>query len=725
MDKLEVLKTCFGYDSFREGQEEIIDNIISGRDTLGVMPTGAGKSLCYQIPALMFEGITLVISPLISLMRDQVINLVGLGIKAAYINSSLTPEQYYTVIKRASEGAYKLIYIAPERLDSEVFLKMACNAEISMVTVDEAHCISQWGQDFRPSYLKIPEFISRLSRRPTVTAFTATATEQVRDDIRRLLDMRSPFETVTGFDRKNLYFEVRHPKDKYHDLLGLIRKYNAEGRSGIVYCSTRKDVENLCEKLSAEGLSVSRYHAGLTESERHTNQDDFLFDRVRIMCATNAFGMGIDKSNVSFVIHYGMPKDMESYYQEAGRAGRDGSPSDCILLYAPKDRFVAEYLIEKSYEDSVLDAQEAEKLRQRDLDKLRDMVRYCNQSGCLRSYMLRYFGEKGQHSCSNCSYCCSDETLTDITTDSQKIMSCIFRSGQKYGMSTISKVLTGDGSDTVTNRGLDDLPTFGIMSDSSRQYIYDVCHRLTEMGYTEISDDEYRIMKLTQKALPVLRGEIRINARIHLEKTHETKTYDTELFARLQELRANVARMNGVPPYSIFTDSALYDMAAKQPLNTKDFARISGVTRIKAERFADKFIEVIAAHTKKKKTHRNDISGILDHKDRMKESKDDLTVSAFSEMLLKETGCSIKPSRLRTAMTDWLISNGFLQEITEDGHKSKAVTDNSGSIGIYSVHKVGSGLEYDKICYTPSAQRFIIDNMDKIAAAAVKGANDG
>ena len=699
------------------------------------MPTGAGKSLCYQIPALMFDGITIVISPLIALMHDQVTNLVELGVRAAYINSSLTMSQLYTVIRNAANGVYKLIYVAPERLDSEIFLKMAANADISMVTVDEAHCIAQWGQDFRPSYLKIPEFVSLLPRRPVVTAFTATATEQVRNDIKKLLVLDSPYELVTGFDRKNLYFEVRKPDDKYHDLKSLIKKYDAEGRSGIVYCSTRKEVENICEKLKADGFSASRYHAGLTEGERRANQEDLIYDRVRIMVATNAFGMGIDKSNLSFVIHYNMPKDLESYYQEAGRAGRDGSPSDCILFYSGRDVNIAKFLINKSFEESELDPPQAQRIKERDLKKLNDMIFYSTSQSCLRRYMLGYFGEKSHSECGNCSVCCSDETFTDITLDAQKIMSCIFRSGQRYGISTVSKILLGDSSAQITERGLDKLTTYGIMKDRSRQYIYDISMRLADMGYTEITDDEYRVAKLTSKALPVLKGEIKVSARVHLDVIHKDNvSYDRELFERLRMLRAAVARINGVPPYNIFTDATLSDMAAKMPQNEAEFLDIQGVGKLKLSRFGDRFIDEICEYIKEKgisprpaKKRRSDLSAsvkaLAERADKLMPANEDLTITSFIDSLIKQSGIDkelIKCSHIRNAMTDWLESEGLLKIVTDDaGHSSKAVTKTSAENGIYAEQHISkAGAQYLRICYSPKAQQMLLSSLPEIARYA-------
>ena len=418
MDQNQVLKKYFGYDNFREGQAELVSSILSGRDTLGVMPTGAGKSVCYQVPALMFGGVTIVISPLISLMQDQVSSLVQSGIPAAFINSSLTMNQLYTVLKNAERGAYKLIYVAPERLDSEVFMNYAIHAEISMITVDEAHCISQWGQDFRPSYLNIPRFAAALPKRPVMTAFTATATERVRDDIARLLELKDPFTLVTGFDRKNLYFEVRRPSDKYADLKRLVKKYDEEGRSGIIYCSTRKNVETVCERLCSQGFSATRYHAGLAEEEKRTNQDDFIYDRRKVMVATNAFGMGIDKSNVSFVIHYNMPKDVESYYQEAGRAGRDGQPARCTLLYSGTDVRTIRFFIDKEREaDNGLPADVKAEAARKAEERLKYMTFYSTTQHCLRGFLLQYFGEAAPKKCGNCSCCLAAEQEAQLQVE--------------------------------------------------------------------------------------------------------------------------------------------------------------------------------------------------------------------------------------------------------------------------------------------------------------------
>ena len=403
-DEQVILKEIFGYDSFRPGQGELVDAILSGHDVLGIMPTGAGKSICYQVPALCMNGITLVVSPLISLMKDQVESLVQAGVAAAYLNSSLTPGQQRTVLARAAEGRYKIMYVAPERLNTDSFLRWACSAPIDMVTVDEAHCISQWGKDFRPGYLGIADFLHALPERPLVSAFTATATDRVRQDIVSALELQDAKVLVTGFDRPNLYFEVRRPKSKPAALLQAIREQGDS--SGIVYCATRKAVEQVCALLQGHGIAAGRYHAGLEQAERQQNQEDFLFDRVKIMVATNAFGMGIDKSNVGYVIHYNMPKDLESYYQEAGRAGRDGSPANCILLYSGQDVRIQQMLIDRSEEDMPeQDPALREQLAQRSRERLKQMTFYCTGKTCLRARMLRYFGEHAPQSCGNCSVC--------------------------------------------------------------------------------------------------------------------------------------------------------------------------------------------------------------------------------------------------------------------------------------------------------------------------------
>ncbi|MDR1560579.1 MAG: RecQ family ATP-dependent DNA helicase, partial [Clostridiales bacterium] len=489
-----VLKHYYGYDSFREGQAEVISAVMDGRDAMGVMPTGAGKSLCFQIPAIILPGITLIVSPLISLMRDQVQALTANGIPAAYINSSLTYSQSLKAMANARAGKYKIIYAAPERLLNEDFIEFAQSADISQIAVDEAHCVSQWGHDFRPSYLDIPEFAKKLPARPIMTAFTATATPKVRQDILLKLTLNSPFTLTTGFNRHNLYFEVRNAKHKYVSLTEYLSKNDG---SGIIYCASRKNVEQVADKLVADGFKAAKYHAGMADGDRGKAQDDFLYDRVRLIVATNAFGMGIDKSDVRFVIHYNMPKNMESYYQEAGRSGRDGAPADCVLLYGRGDIVTARYLIDQGSPET----------RARDYALLREMVSYCETGDCLREFILRYFGETKPITCDNCSNCRSEGIDTDVTVPAQKILSCISRikrTGRSYGFGVISKILQGKPDEYLSARGLDKLPTFGVMPEDSPDFIRQVMDLLRKREYISISENEYQTVSVLEKANEVL-----------------------------------------------------------------------------------------------------------------------------------------------------------------------------------------------------------------------------
>lgn len=599
-DKLSVLKEYFGHDSFREGQDRITDSLLGGRDVLGIMPTGAGKSICYQVPALMFDGITIVVSPLISLMKDQVSALVQSGVAAAYINSSLTHAQYLKVLQNTESGKYKIIYVAPERLCAPAFLGICRNLNISMVAVDEAHCISQWGQDFRPSYLKIPDFIDALNSRPVVGAFTATATGAVRDDIKTLLRLVSPLVVTTGFDRPNLFFSVMQPKNKSIELMKLIKERKNE--SGIVYCSTRKAVEEVCELLQKNGFAATRYHAGLDENERRRNQDDFVYDRAAIMVATNAFGMGIDKSNVSFVIHYNMPKNMESYYQEAGRAGRDGRSADCILLYSAKDVRTNQFLINNSEPNPDLTEDEQEEVRRRDRERLKQMTFYCTTHKCLRKFILEYFGDKGPERCEKCSNCLSNHENTDITVDAQKIMSCVARTGQRYGKKVICDVLRGSKNERLISAGLSRQSTYGIMADCPEKRLRDIIGHLCENGYMTAEGDEYPILRLTSKSRGVLTGsetlrmmlEIPQKKKASSAKSAALSPADEKLLIALKELRRSLAMRQSVPAYVVFSDATLVDMCRLKPKTQEEFMEVSGVGQAKSQRYGEVFLAVIA-----------------------------------------------------------------------------------------------------------------------------------
>ena len=599
-DKLSVLKEYFGHDSFREGQNRITDSLLGGRDVLGIMPTGAGKSICYQVPALMFDSITIVISPLISLMKDQVSALVQSGVAAAYINSSLTHAQYLKVLQNTESGKYKIIYVAPERLCAPAFLGICRNLNISMVAVDEAHCVSQWGQDFRPSYLKIPDFIDALNSRPVVGAFTATATGDVRDDIKTLLRLVSPLVVTTGFDRPNLFFSVMQPKNKSIELMKLIKERKNE--SGIVYCSTRKAVEEVCELLQKNGFAATRYHAGLDENERRRNQDDFVYDRATIMVATNAFGMGIDKSNVSFVIHYNMPKNMESYYQEAGRAGRDGRSADCILLYSAKDVRTNQFLINNSEPNPDLTEDEQEEVRRRDRERLKQMTFYCTTHKCLRKFILEYFGDKGPERCEKCSNCLSNHENTDITVDAQKIMSCVARTGQRYGKKVICDVLRGSKNERLISAGLSRQSTYGIMADCPEKRLRDIIDHLCENGYMTAQGDEYPILKLAPKSRRVLTGQETLRMMLEIPQKKKAAAAkdaplppsDEKLLAALKDLRKSLAMRQSIPAYVVFTDATLIDMCRLKPKTQEEFMEVSGVGQAKSQRYGEVFLAVIA-----------------------------------------------------------------------------------------------------------------------------------
>lgn len=596
-DKLSVLKDYFGHDSFRDGQEQIVDALLDGRDALCIMPTGAGKSMCYQIPALLFDGVTIVVSPLISLMKDQVGSLVQSGVPAAYINSSLSYPQFLRVLSNTEHGKYKIIYVAPERLLTDGFLDTCKKIKISMVAVDEAHCVSQWGQDFRPSYLKIVSFIKSLENRPIVGAFTATATNDVKEDIKKILRLENPFEITTGFDRPNLFFGVIKSSSKDEKLIDLIRERG--DRSGIVYCATRKNVESVCELLCDNGFSATRYHAGLDEYERRKNQEDFVFDRKNIMVATNAFGMGIDKSNVTYVIHYNMPKNIESYYQEAGRAGRDGGEADCILLYSPKDVRLNRFMIENSEGNDELTIEENEQIRERDFERLKHMTFYSTTNDCLRGFILRYFGGDKKAYCGKCSNCLSVHKLVDVTIDAQKIMSCIARTGQRYGKTVICDVLKGSKSEKILKAELNSQSTYGIMKEVTARHILGTIDFLAEKEYIS-ADNETEALKLLPKSRDVLFGRERLVMKKvenseKVVKTHRPEVpVDSELLDALKALRKSIASKKSVPAYVIFSDATLIDMCKKCPETPDEMLEVSGVGRTKLEKFGKEFLEVIA-----------------------------------------------------------------------------------------------------------------------------------
>ena len=628
-----VLKECFGHDDFRPSQRELVAQVLGGRDVLGVMPTGAGKSLVYQVPAVVKEGLTVVVSPLISLMKDQVAALAEAGIPARCLNSALSQDEQAEAFSFVASGACKLLYVAPERLDTPRLQELVHRVPVGLVAVDEAHCVSQWGQDFRPSYLGIAGFIATLPQRPVVAALTATATDEVRRDIARALDLRDPYVTVAGFDRPNLYFGVERPepRDKKRTLLRLVAARAARtsdpggaasGQTGIVYCSTRNAVEEVCDLLREEGFAATRYHAGLSAEERRDNQDDFLYDRATVMVATNAFGMGIDKSNVGFVVHYNMPSDLESYYQEAGRAGRDGSPADCILIYNKKDVQTCQFLIDRTREECLANGNDpdvADGLYRRDCERLRTMTLYCTTTDCLRSSILRYFGETdAPFRCEHCSNCSTDVEVEDATVDAQKVVSCVLRveqRGRQVGKTTIVDVLRGSKADRILSWGFNELSTYGIMADQSAQRVRYVLDALVNAGYLGVTDGSYPCVFVTPAGRDwLLRTRepfmLTVPKRLPREAAEKdagrvfgarkkgalgASDADPELVEALRSLRTRIAAEEGVPAYIVFSNATLVDMAAKRPQTLEEFLDVSGVGRVKAERYGVRFLEVLRA----------------------------------------------------------------------------------------------------------------------------------
>ncbi len=590
-----LLKKFFGYENFRPGQEKIISHILAGEDCLGIMPTGAGKSICYQIPALIFSGVTIVISPLISLMKDQVDTLNEVGIPSTFINSSLTSSEYVQTIENIVHNVYKIIYVAPERLNSETFINLLNTIDISMISIDEAHCVSQWGHDFRPSYREIANVILNLKKRPVVSAFTATATQIVKDDIISLLHLSNPFTLTTGFDRKNLNFSVETLENKNNFIIDFLK--NNSDTSGIIYCLTRKTVDSLFDNLSSLGYSVCKYHGGMSEKDRTQSQNDFTYDRSLVMIATNAFGMGIDKSNIRYVIHYNMPKDLESYYQEAGRAGRDGDNAKCILLFSRADIVTNKFLIEQSSSD----------MNHRvEYDKLNSMIDYCNTDKCLRKYILEYFGENPDfENCNNCSNCLSQLETTDVTQDSKKILSCIKRMHERFGSGLVTDVLKGSKSSKIKALGFDNLSTYGIMNEYSKDTIKDLIFFLITEGYINSVGDKYPILVLDTSAEDVLFHNKNVFIKRRIEKILPKSTlsneklqldYDTTLFEILKELRMKIAQSNNIPPFIVFADISLKEMSTYYPTNVENMLKITGVGASKLEKYGEIFIDTVSKY---------------------------------------------------------------------------------------------------------------------------------
>ena len=612
-----LLKKYFGFCEFRKGQEKAVRSVLSKKDTFIIMPTGGGKSLCYQIPALLQEGITLVISPLISLMKDQVDSLNNVGIPATFINSTLSPGEIDERLYRAYIGEYRLIYVSPERLESQGFCSRLLGMHVSIIAVDEAHCVSQWGHDFRPSYRFISDFINKLERRPVVMALTATATERVKKDVINLLGLRNPEIVLTGFDRSNLKFSVVNGVDKK----GYISKFVDEhkGEAGIIYTATRREAESLYNYFSGKEIKVGLYHAGMSDEERNKAQDAFIYDDIDLIIATNAFGMGIDKSNVRFVIHYNMPKNMEAYYQEAGRAGRDGEESECILLFSPGDVQTQKYFIDAS--------NLSEDLKAIEYQKLQKMVDYCHTSSCLRKFILEYFGEESlEEKCNNCSICCDNRQIQDITIEAQKIISCVYRAKERYGKNMIIDILKGSKGKKIIENKLHELSTYGIMSTEKRETINLITNKLCADGYLKMTEEQYPVLKLTPKSIDVLKNQVKVYMKI--DKIEERNLTDNELLELLKNLRKNISNREGLPPYIVFHDSTLKEIAKKMPTRKEDLLTIKGCGEKKVGLYGHEVCQVVINYMEAK--------GIREKNDSPKENKEEIMeFYKFSEEKVK------------------------------------------------------------------------------------------
>lgn len=673
MDKIELLKSYWGYSTFRNAQEKIIDNILQGNDVLCVMPTGAGKSVCYQLPALMLKGVTIVVSPLISLMIDQVKALVSMGIKAAYLNSNLTPQQQALAIKRAGQGAYKIIYVAPEKLLTSNFLSLCSMLDISMVAVDEAHCISQWGQDFRPDYLKIVDFIEKLKAKPVISAFTATATVEVKEDIKRILHLNNPFTVTTGFDRPNLSFKVLHPQNKNTQLLSLIRDKINE--CGIVYCNTRSAVEEVCSILCENKINAYPYHAGMPMEQRKANQEHFIYDRCNVIVATNAFGMGIDKSNVSYVIHYNMPKDMESYYQEAGRAGRDGNNAECIIMYSGKDVVTNKFLIERSAENENLEPEIAQIITEHKLRQLSKMSAYCNTADCLRGFILKYFGQPHSDYCGNCSNCNGDFEEIDITLQAQQILSCIAKTKQRFGVKMITDILRGSKNQKIISWGLNHQSTYGLLKNYTEADVKRMINYLIVNKFATQTQEQLPIIILNKNSIEVLKGNTKVLMRVQkgdkLNNTGNSKgkipeytnaDINEEMYNYLKNVRNEIAQQSNVPSYIIFSNTSILDMCKKRPTTLSEFININGVGEQKMNSYGKIFTTAIGLFTEYE-------SGFL--------TKEEITLTPQElkdYTLAYETGCNVLHKVFGKGVVSQ-VSNGIVKIDFENGESKMLHTN--------------------------------------------------
>ena len=646
---LEILEKYYGYKKFRKGQEEIILNILNKNDVLAIMPTGGGKSLCYQIPALILEGLTLVISPLISLMKDQVDTLKSLGVDAAYINSSLSDNDLVEILDKIKKQEIKVLYVAPERLKSIEFCKTIKENKIAQIAIDEAHCISQWGHDFRPSYKQIPMFLEKLYDKPIITCFTATASEEVRNDILKSLKLKKPKIFITGFNRENLNINIIKSGSKNEYLFDYLEKNKVS--SGIIYCATRKEVDNIFFKLQEKNYLVGRYHAGLSEIERKENQENFIHDKINIMIATNAFGMGIDKPNVRYVVHYNMPKNIEGYYQEIGRAGRDGEDSECILLFTPGDVYTQKYLIEISSENI--------ERKENQYKKLKQMVDLVYSNDCYRKYILNFFGEEFNDNCNKCSNCLNKGDIVDKTLDAQKILSCIYRMKKKFGLTMLINVLRGSKNKNVIQFNFEKLSTYGILKNYSNENLRNFINTLISHGYIEMIQGSYPVLTLNEKSINVLKGKEDVKLK-EFKVERKIKT-DNSLFELLRELRIKLAEEENIPPYMVFGDSTLREMSIKYPMDKDNMFSISGIGEKKFEKYGEVFINLI-----KKYTAENNI--IIDKNNdaalKNKASEETLKINSDFELLEKLLNLRIEFSKKENMLPQIIMSKNTLKEIS-------------------------------------------------------------
>lgn len=680
---LDVLHKYYGYTSFRKGQENIITSIINKEDVLAIMPTGGGKSICYQVPALCLDGITIVISPLISLMKDQVDALKTMGVKARLINSSLSNSEYNEALEEIENDECKIIYIAPERLDSMDFVNIIRGKNISQVAIDEAHCVSQWGHDFRVSYKKIPYFINRLDKRPIVTAFTATASNEVREDIINILNLHNPAVYITGFDRENLSINIVKSSSKNKYTLDYVENHKNE--SGIIYASTRKEVESIYEGLLKRNYSVAKYHAGLSNEARKEYQENFINDDIKIMVATNAFGMGIDKPNIRWVLHYNMPQSIENYYQEIGRAGRDGEDSECVLLFSPGDIHTQKYLVEVGIENP-----ERKRVQYKKLQQMVDLV-YSNT--CYRKSILNYFGEPFLEDCNNCSNCLNEGEVVDKTLDAQKVISCIARMKRSFGATMIIDVLRGSKNKKVLDLGFDTLTTYGIMKNYSNEDLKTFINTLVSHGFLDVVENigprgSFPTIKLNEQSLKVIRQEIKVEFKE--DKVTKSRYVENELYEMLVSLRSEISKEEGIAPYMVFGDATLKNMASVYATNKEEMLNISGVGQIKYERYGKRFEDIIEKYIEEKNIDKSKLNTVSGKSTGLNSEYFNVTTDKKLYERLRDYRLSV--SKLEGVLPYMILSSNTLKEISGRYPLDEEQLKDIGGIGPVKINKYGEDI---------------------------------